>query len=64
MTNRREVPDRTRLAYSDYPGAPPRFLPCQPAAILLVSMHDYLLPHLDNHHHDRFKRSVRGVVSQ
>lgn len=35
-----------------------------PSTMMLVSTHDCLLPHLDNHHHDRIKRSVRGVVSQ
>lgn len=40
------------------------FVPGIPATTMLVSPHDNRLPHLDNHHHDRFKRSVRGVVSQ
>lgn len=40
------------------------FVPGIQSTTMLVSPHDYLLPHLDNHHHDRIKRSVRGVVSQ
>ena len=40
-----------------------RLRPCQRATVLLVSIYDKLLPHLDHPHHDRSKRCVRGVVS-
>ena len=63
IQNQFRLPRRTTLMKKDVHGRL-FFVPGVPSTTMLMSPHDYLLPHLDNHHHDRIKRSVRGVVSQ
>lgn len=62
LQNEFKLPRRTTLTKKDVMDV--FFVPGIPSTTMLVSPHDYLLPHIDNHHHDRIKRSVRGFVSQ